>query len=398
MHQCVIHISGGDPERFLNLCKNGDIPLSSVYHDETGVFATIPYNKYDTVKKYEEKCRCKCSIVMEKGVVTYLQKYKKHVAFVLSCLAFSWLLYYSSLFVWHVDVVGESDYTKEEIIKYVTDSLVPLGTKRKQVHPEDLEKQLRMQYDQIAWVTCEVDGTRLIIHLVETVTKENVEKITKPCNIVAVKDGLITESIATNGTKLVNPGDEVKKGDVLITGVVNIYNEYEELIETNYVPADGIVYGKTTYQYRKEFPLSYTKRVQGKKKKCAISVRVGSKVNKIFKPEYKDGYEKVEKTYPLHIGHSYYLPIAFVIGNYYKPEYTAASYTEDEACLKQKAILQNYLDDLKKKGVEILENNVTIVCKDGKCVASGTILVREMIGAPEIFVIPESVNTENDEE
>lgn len=52
----------------------------------------------------------------------------------------------------------------------------------------------------------------------------------------------------------------------MITGVVNIYNEYEELIETNYVAADGIVYAQTKYQYQQAFPLDYTQKRQGKRK------------------------------------------------------------------------------------------------------------------------------------
>ena len=36
------------------------------------------------------------------------------------------------------------------------------------------------------------------------------------------------------------------------------------------------------------------------------------------------------------------------------------TYTEEEARKKQEQLLQKYIEELKKKGVEILENNVTI--------------------------------------
>ena len=158
---------------------------------------------------------------------------------------------------------------------YISDSLVPIGTKRAAISIAELEKTLRMQYDQIAWITCDVEGTRLVVRFVETVEKEEVTTFDTPCNIVAVKDGIVLDLLAKSGTKLVNPGDEVKKGDVLITGVVNIYNEYEELIETNYVAADGIVYAQTKYQYQQAFPLDYTQKRQGKKKKTGITIQLG---------------------------------------------------------------------------------------------------------------------------
>ena len=56
------------------------------------------------------------------------------------------------------------------------------------------------------------------------------------------------------------------------------------------------------------------------------------------------------------------------------------------------------MEDLQKKGVEILENNVTIEYRDGKCLASGTLLVKEKIGAPELLTIPEQMEVDDMEE
>ena len=269
-YRCVIHITGWEVERFLNICKHNDILFTDVIMDKTGVFATISYKAWKTVQKLQEKCQVSCSIVTETGLYPFLRKYKKRVAFVVSLMVCAGIVFYSSLFIWHIDVEGTSIYTEEEIVTYISDSLVPIGTKRAAISIAELEKTLRMQYDQIAWITCDVEGTRLVVRFVETVEKEEVTTFDTPCNIVAVKDGIVLDLLAKSGTKLVNPGDEVKKGDVLITGVVNIYNEYEELIETNYVAADGIVYAQTKYQYQQAFPLDYTQKRQGKKKKTGM--------------------------------------------------------------------------------------------------------------------------------
>ena len=42
-HRCVIHITGWEVERFLNICKHNDILFTDVIMDKTGVFATISY-------------------------------------------------------------------------------------------------------------------------------------------------------------------------------------------------------------------------------------------------------------------------------------------------------------------------------------------------------------------
>ena len=58
---------------------------------------------------------------------------------------------------------------------------------------------------------------------------------------------------------------------------------------------------------------------------------------------------------------------------------------------KEKAVdkLNIYIDNLKKKGVEILENNVTISIENDKCTAKGTIVTKELIGVPETLNITE---------
>ena len=40
-HRCVIHISGWEVERFLNICKHNEVFFSDIITDKTGIFATI---------------------------------------------------------------------------------------------------------------------------------------------------------------------------------------------------------------------------------------------------------------------------------------------------------------------------------------------------------------------
>ena len=211
VHRCVIHITGWEVERFLNICKHNNVEFSDVIRDKTGVFATISYKKWRQIEKLQDKCQVSCSIVTETGMYPFVKKYKKRIAFLISLLVCAGIIFYSSLFIWHIDVEGTSVYTEEEIVTYMSENLVPIGTRRADISIVDLEKALRMQYDKIAWITCEVTGTRLVVRFVETVEKEEIKTYDTPCNIVAVKDGMIVDLLAKSGTKLVRPGDEVKK-------------------------------------------------------------------------------------------------------------------------------------------------------------------------------------------
>ena len=91
----------------------------------------------------------------------------------------------------------------------------------------------------------------------------------------------------------------------------------------------------------------------------------------------------------LKIGDSFYLPFSFQ--NTCISEYTteAACYTDEQAHEKAMKRLNVYLDDLRKKGVEILENNVTIEVSNGTCTAEGYIVTKEPIGVPAELIIME---------
>lgn len=398
-YNVTVKFTGGDIDRFLNLCKNNGIHLTNLKSAGSGYTANIKHNQLHLLNLFAEKCQLDVKIIKEYGIIPFCRKYKKRVIFFLFMFCFACVLILSSRYIWHIDVEGETIYTKEEIVSYVQEHLVPLGTKRTEINIENLEKDLRNYYDEIAWITCELDGTRLIVRLTETVSKNEIKKSKEPCNIVAVKDGLVTELIATSGKKLVSPGDEVKKGDILITGVVNIYNEYDELIETSYVPADGIVYGETQYRYVHEFPMEYHEKIIKKKKKTGIKIRLGNGIKSVVSPKHTEQMEMMEHVYDLHIGDSYYLPVSLIVNQYYQIEYRNKTYTEEEAREKQEKILQEYIEGLKKKGVEILENNVTIEVVNDECKASGTLLVKEVIGVPKMFDIHEQIqNNEKNED
>lgn len=67
-----------------------------------------------------------------------------------------------------------------------------------------------------------------------------------PCELTAGSDGTVTKIIVRNGIVRVKAGDEVKTGDILVSGKLPIYDDSETLVKTNLVHADAEVYAETT--------------------------------------------------------------------------------------------------------------------------------------------------------
>ena len=384
----LIRITGAHRERFINICTKNNIKLWGLTNEKDSIITYIGFKDYKNCKEYLKKTDVTITIIERKGLPFFIKKYRKRYGFMIGMVLFYSLIYGFTMFIWDINVSGESVYTKEQIIKDVRDNYVNILTPKEEINCDELEKILREKYDKVAWISCEIRGTQLNINITETIDKNEIVKSEDPCNIVAIKDGVITDIIVRNGKKTRNIGDEVKKGDIIITGAVNIYNDYDELLETNYVASDGDVYAIVNNEYYDEFDLYYyDKQYTGEESKSyGVIINDNSYFPFGFEPDYSL-YDQVITEEKLKLGTSIYLPVSFnkIVSKEY--ETVPCVYSETEATEKGQKRLQIYIDELQKKGVEILENNVTIVVNEEKCIISGTIVTKELIGVPEELTI-----------
>ncbi|MBE5945854.1 MAG: sporulation protein YqfD [Lachnospiraceae bacterium] len=379
----ILNISGNSKERFMKLCELNDILLWKIKKIENNIRFRVSKRDYKKVLGYVKKTDCTVSIEDKRGLPFFMYKYKKRKCFIIGIVIFIILLLYSNNFIWKINILGSSIYTDNQILTYVKEELIKPGTKIDDVDCYNIEKILREKYSKIAWISCYIKGTEFNIEISDTIEPDKIETGNSPCDIVAVKDCIIIDMIAKTGVPAVTTGMSIKKGDVLISGAVEIYNDYDELTEINFVVADGYVYGETIYTYYDTFSARhYEKEYTGNEIKL-YSLIFGDKICSPYVPEIKyDYYDVINEEKNLKINNTYTAPLSFYLTTVkeYKP--VACVYTQEEGFEKAEKKLNLYIDDLKKKGVEILENNVKIEVVDDTFVSSGTIVVKELIGIP----------------
>ncbi len=384
----ILKIKDSSNDRFINLCIKNNIEMWNITDCGDYKSVTVSKKAFGQLEPFLKKTKVNPEISDKKGLPFIFYRYKKRKLFALGVLLFISIIYSFSFFIWDINITGEEIYTDEQILRTLKAYDIDLGTPKKNINCALLEKRLREDYENIAWISCELKGTRLNITINETILPKTIEENTVPCNIVAVKDGIITDIYIESGTRVAGKGDEVKKGDILITGAINLYNDYDELIETSYVPANGKIYAIVSYNYYDSFELSYYEKEYTGKEKRYYGLSFGSKSLKPYKPKIKfDNYDTVETDSRLRLGSVFYLPISLRKG--YIKEYVPELKTLSDKDAKDKARLKLniYIDELTKKGVEILENNVKIEIGDKSCTAQGTIVTKELIGVPSDITV-----------
>lgn len=377
-----VYVSGNRPERFLSLMKHKEILVWEVEPYENGYLFFMEQSKFRELDAIRKKAGCKLEIRQKHGLPFWMFRYRKRKLLVLGALIGCGLVYWGSLFIWDVNVHGTYFYTDAQVADYIEQNAVQLGCRKAEVDCHQLEEELREVFPEIAWVSCEIKGTQLNVEIKETLEgTETIQTDATPQDIVAAKDGVIVEMITRNGTPVVKNGMTVARGDILISGVIHIYDDYDEVLETDMVAADGDVIAETVYQYSDSFDMQYYEKDYTGKTHYSLTLELGSFLQE-FRLPFKayDYYDQIEENHKLKLGHTYVLPCSFTVNRYQEYIPTLHTYTEEEARNRAQERFQNYISNLSEKKVEIMENNVTIDFRDNTCEAVGTVVVWERIG------------------
>lgn len=386
-------VYGFAPERFMNLIIKNDIVIWDVISTNQGYIFYTGRKNLLKMKPFLQKTNMKIKLLEKRGLPYFFKQQKKRVAFPIGFLMFITILYLLSLFVWEVKVTGEDTLVAEGVLKQIEKNYISLGTLKSNVDCSDLEENLRKDFAEISWISCELKGTVLIVYLEEGMLPEKNDKQKKPGDLVAAKDAVITKMITRQGTPLVKMNDTVKKGDILISGTIYIYDDNNEVMETSYIAADGDIYGTTNYVYEDYIELKYYKKNYSDKSKTHIIFYFMDYCMTPFIPKMDtNDYDTYTQIHKAKISSNFYLPFGYK--SIKRTAYTLKlkEYSDKEA----KSILQKRLDKkirtFNEKGVEIIKNDVKIEKADGKMTAKGTLILNESIA---IF---ENVHKETNEQ
>lgn len=331
--------------------------------------------------------------ISEKGIYTKLtDKFIFKVAIIFAFVFISGLIL-CSRYIWEISVEGNYSYTTNKLKTFIYSQNIREGLAKNKINCEELEKKIRRKYNDISWVCAEIKGTNLIIHIKENYITEISKKETKPYHIAANKDAEIVSILVRSGVPGVKVGDKVKKGTILINGLVDVFDESEQKLFTKPCNSDGEVIGKTKYHYKDELKIDYKKKEYKKGYSYYLPSISGYKWVKTGNTKNKNiAYKEVK----LKGFGNYYLPIC--IQKYTVMPYTSlkCKYTEKEAAKILKKRLYNKLLIMEQKGYKILEKNVKIVKQKDSYTCSGEIICLEPLGQVS-YILEEDIQKINSE-
>lgn len=232
-----IHISGAIPEKFINLCIAREILLWGITKVETGFTAYIRVDDFFYIRPLARRSLTKITILKKLGLPFLQRKIKQRKMLLAGAVLFIILLQYLTSFVWFIEVRGIKNLSASDVKAVTYSAGLKIGVPKDKVDLKQVEREILYQMPETAWAGVNITGTRAIIDIVEKTMPPKEEKA--PANIVAAKDGTITEMITLAGKAAVTKDHTVKKGDILIYGQ-----------DSNMVPikAKGLVKARVWYE------------------------------------------------------------------------------------------------------------------------------------------------------
>ena len=283
MNNCIwIETRCLDYYKFITKISYLRLNVLDIKYDEEKIYLKIYYKDYDRFKKYLISYQFKIS--KELGIRNVKKVIKKNYIFLITLFIGIILLFIIQNMIIKINIVHDN----KEIRELLSDELDNYGIKVlsfKKSYKElyKIREEILDKYpDKLDWIEFESKGMVLNLRVEERIITETIEN-NNVCNIVAKKEGVITNIKVEAGEANVMINDYVREGDILIKGIIN-YNENE----VRRVCASGKVYATTWWTVKEKIPMVIEEENLTGKVRYNLTWEYNSPKKDIFKPRLEN--------------------------------------------------------------------------------------------------------------
>ena len=230
---------GEFPQKILNISAQNGIFLWNTHLVKNGITACLSVNDFKNLPLAIRKSGVRVHIIKKHGLPFKIRKNRKRTGIYLGLLICAVFLKIISGYIWIIDITGNETVKAEEILTALNQIGIHEGVKSAKINSKNQREKLLLKLDSLAWASLNVEGCRLTVNVTEI--KKTEKELHKPSNLKATSDGIIKKIDITSGNCLVKKGDAVKKGDILVSGIVETANR------TEFVRSSGVITALTEH-------------------------------------------------------------------------------------------------------------------------------------------------------
>ena len=302
----TVIVEGLDTESFLNYLIRNKIYVYNVNRiDKNKIQFNIDRDNLKKLKKIHRSNKFNIKVKKQTGIPFIAKRIYTYRGMVICAVISLIILMSTSQFVTDVYITAPEGIDKVALKKELYIQGVKPGVYKKSIDRKVVRDNIMVKFNEIAYVSINVKGTNIFVNITKKEDTQNSEENSNYCNIIATKDGIIEKVVPRSGEAVVEEGDIVKKGDVLVNGA-----------NTTALPE---VWATTFYEAKKSSNYIDIKTQRTNNKKNVYTISFYDKKYKILRNiKYKD-YEIENKTHELKVG-DYTFPLKIIVSTFYEVE------------------------------------------------------------------------------
>lgn len=291
-----LRVEGLNLDRQLDRAVKSGVFVREVTRPQRKVmeFCVLSKQKNNALAFFPHECY-NTTVISLGGVGAVWSFVKKQPALILCFALLFCCLFWLDGFIWRVEIFSDDGAAVEEALRQ---NNLWIGSPKSSFSPDGVENMLCNALPNVNYAIVKTEGCTLFVTTHKKDEAAQTIDLSKPRDVFASCDGVITRMTVVNGTARVAVGDAVKKGQVLIEGVRTFGDG-----STEPVCAVGEVFAQVTAQGQHKFQSVSSRLVKTGKSTTIVSVKFlgfESKTNHGVYPR-QIVETSTEKTFPLPI-------------------------------------------------------------------------------------------------
>lgn len=306
-----VEITSAAPEEILKAAADQGIALSSIQPCE-GLSCTfrIDRRSFQDVDAICRKRGDTIRVLGKQGIFWTAAGLLRRPVLLAGLLLIFALTLFLPTRVLFIEVEGSSAVPKREIVEAAEELGLYFGANRREIRSERLKNGLLSKIPALQWAGVNTRGCVAVISVRERSLKEESGAPESGVgNVIAFRDGVVTEITVTRGRAVCQAGQAVKKGQTLISG----YTDCGLTIRAE--RARGEVYGQTTHEVTTAAPLNWIFRGKSTGLRRSVRLIFGKKQINLWKGSgIRDtSCGRIRREYPMTLPGGFRLPVTLVI-------------------------------------------------------------------------------------
>lgn len=268
---------GDEVGRFLSLCRSNGVNVNRFFKTGGICRGALSPRDYRRASTFAKSVGVRLRIEKKIGLPFLIYRYRKRLGLFIGAAAAVGILLFLQCFVWAIDVSGNEQITDAHILATAEKYGLKKGLFLPNADLEKIEMDMLGDLPTLSFLSLNRIGSRVEIELSEESPKPIIVSGDEPCNIVSSKTAQIVETEVYVGQKMVNLGDVVYEGDLLVSGVVESPDG-----KTTYRHASAKILAQTNFVKEFSIALNQEEKIYSGKEKKRYRIDICGKKLPLF--------------------------------------------------------------------------------------------------------------------